>query len=212
MRTETITKTLYKFDELSDDAKETARDWWRNADAIDSSFSECVIEDAARMADILGIDLRQRPVKLMNGSTRYDPTIYFSGFSSQGDGACFEGSYRYKLGSVKAIKSEAPQDTTLHAIARDLQNIQRKAFYKLHATIKQHGRYYAMDIDVYRGDDQYRDISSELEDGIKEALKDFANWIYRQLKQEYDYQNSDENVDESIRINEYEFTENGDIA
>ena len=43
-------------------------------------------------------------------------------------------------------------------------------------------------------------------------LRSFADWIYRQLKEEYEYRMSDENVDESIRINEYEFDENGRIA
>ena len=33
-----------------------------------------------------------------------------------------------------------------------------------------------------------------------------------QFENEYEYQNSDEAVDESIRANEYEFYENGEIA
>ncbi len=42
-----------------------------------------------------------------------------------------------------------------------------------------------------------------------ELLRDFAHWIYRQLEQEWDYQNTDEQVDESIQANEYEFDEDG---
>jgi hypothetical protein len=37
-------------------------------------------------------------------------------------------------------------------------------------------------------------------------------WIYRQLEREYEWLMSDEQVDESIRINEYEFTEEGKLA
>lgn len=37
MRTETITREMYTFNELSDDAKETARNWWRESDNWDSS-------------------------------------------------------------------------------------------------------------------------------------------------------------------------------
>jgi hypothetical protein len=90
----------------------------------------------------LGIELRQLPVKLMSGGTRYDPCIYFSGFSSQGDGACFEGTYRYKKGSVKAIKAHAPQDKELHRIAKGLQEAQRPTRYSITANIKHRGRYY----------------------------------------------------------------------
>ena len=38
---ETTTRTLYKFDELSDEAKEKARDWYREAGAGDQWW-DCV--------------------------------------------------------------------------------------------------------------------------------------------------------------------------
>ncbi len=46
-------------------------------------------------------------------------------------------------------------------------------------------------------------------DAIDRALRDFADWIYSQLEKEYEYQMSNECVDENIRANEYEFTEEG---
>jgi len=36
-----------------------------------------------------------------------------------------------------------------------------------------------------------------------------ANWLYRQLEQEYDHLTSDESVDEMLLINGYTFTEEG---
>lgn len=214
MRTETSTRTLYKFEELSDTAKEKARDWYREGNTTDEFWSESVKEDAACMADILGIDLNQTRKTLMGGGHRYAPTIYWSGFCSQGDGACFEGKYAYKKGAVKAIKSESPTDVKLHQIAQDLQDAQRKAFYKLEASTKHSGHYYhsgCMAVEIYHVDDQYRDVG-DAEETIKQALRDFADWIYRQLETEYEYQNSDETVDENITLNEYEFTEQGEIA
>lgn len=207
MRTKTVSADVYKFDELSDSAKERARDWFRET-SQDDEWWDCMYEDFATIADMLGIDLRQRPAKLMNGTTRYEPAIYFSGFSSQGDGACFEGTYRYKPGALKAIKSHAPTDAELHRIARTLQAIQRRAFYHLTANIAQRGRYHSMEIDVDAGD-----FAGEFDaDGIRECLTDFADWMYRQLEKEYEYQNSDETVDENIRCNDYEFDEEGNLA
>lgn len=204
----TIEKTVFQFDELEDEAKEKAREWYREGDEF---FCEYVYKDVATIADILGIDLRQRPVKLMNGQTRYDPAIYYSGFWSQGDGACFEGDYRYKAGAAKAIREYAPQDTELHRIADQLQAVQRQNFYQLRATCSHSGRYYhsgCMSVDVYRYDEK----SHDAEDDIAQLLRDFADWIYAQLEKEYEYQNSDDTVDENIRANEYEFYENGERA
>lgn len=49
-------------------------------------------------------------------------------------------------------------------------------------------------------------------DDLRECLADFSRWIYRNLEKEYDYQNSDEAVEEAIIANEYEFTEDGERA
>ena len=80
-------ETLYKFDEL-EGSQEKAREWYRGlieADSIRSPSMRMRPQSAA----LMGLDIRTRPVKLMNGGTRYDSCIYWSG-SSQGDGACFE--------------------------------------------------------------------------------------------------------------------------
>ncbi len=54
MRTAQI--NYYKFDELSDKAKDTARDWWRQG-ALDYGWWECIYEDAAQIGlKITGFD------------------------------------------------------------------------------------------------------------------------------------------------------------
>ena len=42
-----------------------------------------------------------------------------------------------------------------------------------------------------------------------DALRDLANWLYRQLEQEYDYLTSDGAVDETLVVGSYTFTEEG---
>lgn len=208
---QTITKTVYEFDELSDAAKERARDWWRGCEAQDFD-TDFLYEDFQRMGKLLGIEFDRKPVKLMGGGTRYDPTIYWSGFSSQGDGACFEGRYSYAKGAAKAIAKET--GGTEHALidlAERLQAAQRRNFYRLEAIAKHRGHYYhsgCMSIDVFDREDNYREIG-DAEEEIKQCLREFADWMYKQLDAENDYRMSDENVDESIRCNEYTFTENG---
>ena len=47
------------------------------------------------------------------------------------------------------------------------------------------------------------------EDAVTEAMRDLARWFHRQLRIEHDHLNSDEVVDESIRVNCWTFTNEG---
>ena len=90
-----ITSTVYTLNELSATAQEKARDWYRQHHA-DSNWYENVYEDFRAVCDIFGIDLRQRVFRLSNGRFMEEPCIWFSGFCSQGDGACFEGLWHWQ--------------------------------------------------------------------------------------------------------------------
>lgn len=199
--TTTRTITIFKFSELSEKAKETARQWYREG-AFDFEWWDFVYEDAITCAAILGIEIEAK-------------NIQFSGFWSQGDGASFTGKYAYAKDAHNLIRQHAPQDETLARIADGLLEAQRKANYKLVSKISIHrGGYchsHMMDFDTYvalaNGDESA--ASDEQELAIKTAMRGFADWLYRQLEKEYDWRNADEQVDESIEANEYEFLENG---
>jgi len=208
----TIETKVYKFDDLMEEGKENARDWWRGCENQDSSFSEFVYEDAATIAGLFGLDINTRRVTLMGGGHRYDPAIYYSGFSSQGDGACFEGRYEYKKGALKAVKEYAPQDIELHSIALALQQAQAKNFYRVVCRTAHSGHYYhsgCMRVACENREDSYYEVAGE--DDFRQALREFADWIYSRLEAEYDWIMADEQVDENIRVGEYEFTEGGKI-
>jgi hypothetical protein len=216
---------LYQYEELSETAKAKARDWYREGDDTFESFTYLnVYEDAQRMAEILGITFDLKTVPLHGGGTRTEPKIYYTGFSSQGDGACFEGQYAYAKGCARKMAAEAPEEPTdykgyagnreLNRIARGLTGLQRLHGYKLIAVVKHTGHYshaYATTIDVYQGEDE-RAPDSATETKVVELLRAFMNWIYRSLEVEYEYQQSDEQVAETIQANEYEFTAEGERA
>lgn len=209
---ETIEIVVYRFEELSDAAKERARNWYRDG-AFDDDWFDAVYEDFESICDILGIRLKTRSVPLMGGGTRYKPCIWFSGFFSQGDGACFEASYSYRKDAARRIRAYAPNDTDLHAIADTLQAIQRQNFYQLHADVGHRGHYYheyCMTISVERDSQTYQPVTAVAEETVAEALRDGARWLYRQLQGEYHYLSSDEVVDEAIIASAYTFTGCGD--
>lgn len=169
---------------------------------IECDWQECVLEDAKEIGEMLGIDFA------MKGK---EPAIWYRGFWSQGDGACFEGTWRYSAGCVKAVKDYAPQDTELHRIAKELRDASRKVFYTARAVVRHCGYYYhegctSIDVEAEKGD------VSAVEDDIADALRDFMCWIYRSLEKEWRYQNSDECVAENILANEYDFEADGSIV
>lgn len=217
-QTVTITSDAYSFDELSDAAKERARDWYRACiDEMDFGF---VIEDFVTVANLIGVSFKEHQVQLMSGKSRSEPNIYWSCSSCQGDGACFEGSWAYDATAVQTVRDHAPQDEKLHAIVDELARIntprilQREPTYT--ASIKHVGNYYhehsteidvSTDGDVPRDDDDTYD--SEEADRVAEIMRDLMRWLYAQLREQSDHIYSDEGVDEAIEANEYMFDEEG---
>ena len=206
-----IETTVYCIDELPDAGKEKARAWYRES-CLDYDWFDFVYEDFERVCAIVGVRLDTVQVRLIGGGTRQEPCIRFSGFWNQGDGACFEGNYSYARGASAAIRRYAPKDVELQRIADALGAIQRRNFYQLSARITHRGRYYheySMAIAVERGSPVVQDMTADADEDVSEALRDLARWLYGRLEDEYEHLTSDEAVDESIRLNEYSFTEDG---
>lgn len=223
----TIIETeVFQFDELADKAKEKARDWFREGsmhdDWYDATFEDAV-QCAAEMGIAIGTKTQRYHVMGRDGKPGRNGTqevteIYFSGFSSQGDGASFAGVYTYKADAVEAIKAHAPLDTKLHEIAERLVAAQALGPVCESVTVTQRGNYShsgSMDFE-FNDEDESVALSEIAPDTIREsekeiisALRSFADWIYRQLEKEYEWQNADEQVDDNIRANEYTFTVNG---
>lgn len=227
VRLKTETTTVYQFDALDERAKERARDWYREGmTSPDDWQADTVLDDAARLAALFGLNIRTRPVKLMGGSTRYDPDVYYE-VCDRNEGLTFAGSYRYRKGSVRAVAAEAPSSWTdresgetkthksneeLNRIVKALADVQRRNSYRLTASAS-HGRSRSHFMDISVEYDDYRtNGTADAIDVVTQCLRDFAAWICANLAAEYEYQSSAECIDETIRANEYEFTEEGKQA
>lgn len=198
-RIDTVKTKVFKFDELSETAKQKAVEEFYDINVSDVEWWDCTYKDAKAIAELMGIEISK---------------IYFSGFSSQGDGACFEGSYKYQKGAPKAVREYAPVDKELHRIAAALQEIQKKNFYKIGAEVKHHGQYYhesCTDIQVWSNNESMGGANDDAYYGTKEALRDFMKWIYGQLEAQHDYLTSEKVIIETIKANDYEFTAEGSL-
>lgn len=196
MRTITTETQAYTIHELSDKAKERAHYQW--LENFEFFGAEYVIEDATQVAALMGWEIDK---------------VFYSGFWSQGDGACFEGTMRYAKGCYKNVCQYAPKDKELHRIAKEWQDIQKRAFYALSAKVKQAGHYMhsgctSFDCTDTRTQWGYVE-NAELEETIIKIGRDFMDWIYKQLENAYDYDTSLEAFIESCEANSYEFDEFG---
>ena len=195
----TITINTYTFPELSEEAKDKARQCYHDAYMSDGFWHECTIDDAKEVGKILGFDVRD---------------VHFSGFWSQGDGASWTGGYEYAKGAPAAVASYTGNDAELIRIAHGLQDIQRRNFYRLTASVSVSGRYshsHTMRAAVEDSSNAYRDVSDAEED-VLELFRDFADWIYKNLRNEYDYQTSDLAITETFDANGVAFDADGNIV
>lgn len=191
-----IKTAVFTFAELDDAAKETAREWYRR-DALDYEWWDSVYDTAKTAGACLGIAIDD---------------IYFLGFYSQGDGACFTGHYAYRKDWRAALKAEfgGALVEKLMPVGEALQAAQRPAFYRLCADVKHKGSGVcerSVDINVY--DCEYPGREPATAGAIRYALRDFMCWIYVELEAEFEWLLSDECVDDLIQVNEYTFTADG---
>ena len=95
--------------------------------------------------------------------------------------------------------------------------VQRPNFYGVQARISvSHygGGRVGVNVDVerYLPNDTQGDVSDTLQASVETFIGSFCETALSLLQAEYDYLMSDENVEENIRVNEYEFTEDGKPA
>lgn len=216
----TVERTVYKFSELSNSAKEAARSAYRPNNYHDDWW-EFVYEYAVECGRLLGINIGTQSFKLWGSKTQENPNINFSGFSSQGDGACFAGMYSCADDPVTAIENHVNADSVLIPIAKELALLQVTTRLinggALEGRITNSGHYHhsgTMDctanyVDV---ENEANSVPEETEEALTALMRRFADWIYSQLEAESNYLGSAEYIDEQLNDNGDEFDEDGSIV
>ena len=236
MQVITTETKVFTFDELSEDAKETARAHWRHC-GLDYQWWDGVFTDFEEIAPILGVTIDRDP------NRPSQPAIWFDAVYN--GSASYAGEYEYRKSWRQALGLYAPKESELFRIGESLQAAQKSNFYAAEALISGlRLGYSSMDVSVMRNDDSelaegtedeiiealrdlfvcgyssmdvsvMRNDDSELaegtEDEIIEALRDLAEWLHSALVRECEYLMSDEVVDESLTVNDYTFTEDGNL-
>lgn len=204
---ETRTYTVYKFDELPEEGKKKALEnlYYINVDG--DYWYEHIFDEWTEKLEAHGF---------------MQPKISFSGFASQGDGACFD----IQSFDAKAFIEANNLQGRFHAILKFPSafdgHIQKNAY----ATHYSHynTRFFDYSIELSETDDgsmddeerkefngEYDMQASDLMHEAEAVRATFSKEIYRDLEKEYDYQTSEEAIIETIRANDYDFTEDGKI-
>ena len=209
------TEVTFEYKDLSPRAQRQAREDFTSGDYPGYDWWDNVYEDAIRMAKILGIEIGSRTHKNSKGKSYEEPSLYFSGFSSQGDGACFAGHYYYAPNAIKDIEQET-NDEELLRIAQELTlvhltlRLQSAEHYKTVITVSgnyRHSGTMQTETELYDANDA--DIQPVF-DNVQQLMRDFADWIYERLEEEHDYYWSDEYVEE--RLSDESFDEDGAVV
>lgn len=213
---ETIEVQAFDFSELSDDAKEKARDWYRGC--IDEHDFSCEVDEFVTIGEAIGIDFTTHNVNLMGGGMRQEPNIWYDISCCQGSGACFEGTYTYKATAEQELRKINNDDSWAPIkVAQGLAAIQLRNAFGLQANIRKRDHHYchehtvSIEVEDRRNDQRCDDEINAAEKEIGELMVDLMRWLHRQLSDQRDYLYSDEAIDESIEANDYKFTEKGEI-
>lgn len=185
MRTETIERTYYSFDELSEEVKDKAveRLWDLN---VDYDWWVFIYDDAER----IGIEMKwfdeYYNIEKFNANW-FHTTIAETILKEHG-----EQCETYKIAKKFLREVEIPQ--AMHDI-----------FHSLYEKSERHTFEEELLDEV---SDKYADKIEELEE---EFLSDLKGEYSAMLRRNYDYLTSREAIIESIKANDYEFTEEGEM-
>ena len=209
----TETKWGYTFDELGASAKERARQWWREGMEFDHDFTTDWLSEVCGALSI-EIDAKK---------------VYWRVFCSQGGGS----SYSARVNALKLLRAfessalasvapalELPAPPTLnHCVRFMLENASATVTANCGQSRGCGGEFNLHtehDIDCYNLDGRrHARIAAQLTalgEWAESVLNAINDWFYRALESEYESQNSDEVVDETIEINGYEFDIDGGAA
>ena len=203
----TVELKLYKFDELSKEVQDKVLSKNRDIN-VHHDWHEFIIEDW---------------INETIPSKGFDATrIYYSGFWGQGDGAMFEydgikDDLLHKFLDTMLIGTEPLSPMRKQWI---LNNIYvsakgRHSGYYNHEKCCSHSIYWEIsntDINHLPNFSQWLEsFADDFEAFVIEEYEYICRELYRALEKEYDYFILDEQVVETLRVNDYDFTEEGDI-
>lgn len=196
MKTKTI--ELYEFDELPEavKAKVIERNRYINTE---HDWHELTLDEWEAKLEEQGFE---------------DPTISYSGFGSQGDGASFTCKSVDVDKFLTSQKARGRFKAILKAIKAETVEVNVSLSRADHHYSHEYTITADSEITWYRDEEPKNYAQLETEEGelrgmVLDVARTLSRQIYRELEKEYFYLTSDEAIVETIKDNEYTFTTDG---
>lgn len=189
----TTGKYYFLYDDLDEDGKQTARDWYAT-DYPEYKWWDYTYDMIETVADIIGLS-----TKPASFCFELDRGAYFH----------LDGSYQYTRRWEQKFREEFgnnPQGV-IGAFYNDYKAFvlqwQKPNFYNITATVDS----WRTTTGNYNG--HISPVYDAIDSAVYDMITDFRNMALRLLQQEYDYIISDDYIAETMRMNEYTFDECG---
>jgi hypothetical protein len=183
--------TILNYDELPEEEQERLlKERMHIAHEVFDDIQQYILDDCREILEHIGIAVDD---------------IFYTGFWSQGDGACFTGTLTLEPTALEWVKGNCPTDSTLHANAKDILDCLAALPEEPAVHMTHHGHYYHEKSIAfqweYDTDDETlnrwiaahsEDELTGLEESVQTSLRALMRWVYSTLKSGYDWQTSEE--------------------
>jgi hypothetical protein len=181
---------LYKFKELPKNIQERVIERNRDINVDFPNWCDFVLDEWKEKLESMGYS---------------EINIEYSGFGSQGDGANFTGKI-HSSDMVKALAHKKYRHLKQLELYAEIESV--NSHYCHSRTKRLH--VYCDDLDG-RGHERCCRLLDEFEADLEEQRRTVSESIYNALEQAYCGLVSDESVKDTLIVNEFEFTEEGDL-
>lgn len=207
MRKEIIEKEIYNIEDVknNEDLREKILEKYRTINVNYEGWHDYMIEDFKSELENLGYS---------------DVVVSYEGFWSQGDGASFIGLLSFNEDVFKRLY---PEWNNLRPSIKDIimdnfdeaKIVRNSWLHYVHSgTIESQLNTYRIDNTVYyhtRIEKKVNEVLNTIKENLDIEIKRLSDDLYDRLRDEYYHLIEDEQVLETLEINEYEFTEDGEI-
>jgi hypothetical protein len=211
-----------KYEQLTDKQKEKAYERWVNGNPVNYEWWNSLIEEYKQTGKERGIHIDH---------------IYFSGFSSQGDGACWVGYFdlpeylmweeEQKKGSIfsdhelvvlqtafaeDCLASKYKINTSGYYSHSYTMRIDDSMFVSSEIVAQEHvveGPLAGMDAELF--EELLGKVTENLEATMLKLCREYADAIYVALGEEHEYLLSEESFQQQTESNEWEFNDEGEL-
>lgn len=205
-----IAVKLYKFTELSKDAKQKAIEQFHDIN-VDYSWWEFVYDDFKTLASYFGVSVDLKKT-------------YFTGFYHQGQGSSYTADVDV-LKMINCLKNKSWKEYTPNEeinlldvnINSRIVTLIQNGIIDVWAQVSTANRESSIRVGfdanyTYNNCNNYDRIEfelSKLENIVSDVCEELNHLLFKNLREEYEYQVSKEAIEESIITNEYYFAKDG---